>query len=353
MKNQYCRKDFPQSLIKECICVTHIWVTRLDVEEKDKTIEVTAHDHSHKFEFMPMNLGWCSEDGEKIRYYKERTAEIRFSSGGKSETVRIVKRSHMAFTRGNNPYYQWGRKDPFIAAEVPDKTDGNKQWYNYVGVRDGRNPPVLSTDNSASGNITTRNALAQLIRYPYKWHNPPYYWGLKDDKWQNISNNETYSNLWAGRPGTDPMAQTLKTVYDPCPVGYQVTHYNAFTGFTATGDNTNWEPEWYDVRTENIMSGNPTEGLYEFYTNPEKNQSIIFPQTGYRDWVDWSNIYHFNLIGYVWAAGNVKNDDDNSYNFEFSRKDEAGNSYIRPKNTYYPTDGMPVRPVRNGSHNGY
>ena len=328
----------------------HIWVTRLDVDEKDKAIEVTAHDTTRKFEFMPMNLGWCSEDGEKIKYYKERTAEIKFSSGGKSKTVKIVKKSHLAFTRGNNPYYQWGRKDPFIAAVVPDKTDGNKQWYNYVGVRDGRNPPVLSPDNSGSGNITTRNALAQLIRHPDKWHNPPYYWGLKDNKWQNISNNETYSNLWEGRPGTDPMAQTLKTVYDPCPVGYQVTHYNAFTGFTTTGDNTSWPPEWYDVQVGNIMSGNPTEGLYEFYTNSEKNQSIIFPQTGYRDWVDWSNIYHFNLIGYVWAAGNVKNDDNNSYNFEFSRKDEAGSSYIRPKNTYYPTDGMPVRPVRNGKH---
>ncbi len=151
-------------------------------------------------------------------------------------------------------------------------------------------------------------------------------------------------------------------MYDPCPVGYQVSHYNAFTGFTTTGDNTNYPPEWYDVRVENIADydeatkscGVYSDNLYEFYTNPDKYQSIIFPQSGYRDWDDKANTYHFNVIGYVWAAGNVKNDDNNSYNFEFSRDDKNTNgidpSYIRPKNTFYPCDGFPVRPVRNGNH---
>ena len=332
----------------------HIWVTRLDVDEKDKTIEVTAHDTTRKFEFMPMNLGWCSEDGEKIKYYKERTAEIKFSSGGKSKTVTIVKKSHMAFTYGNNPYYQWGRKDPFIAAKEGE-SDNNKPWYNYAGVRDGRNPPRLTNDAPEydKDRLTTRQALGQLIQHPDTWHNPPREWKKDEtvtdqDYWRYFSNNELYSNLWEGRPGTDPTAQTLKTVYDPCPVGYQVCHYNAFTGFTTTGDNTSYEPEWYDVRVENIKSDHPTEGLFEFYTNSEKNESIIFPQSGYRDWDSFAYVSQLKTIGYVWSAGNVKNDDNNSYNFMFSRTDLGG--YIRPKNIFYPCDGFPVRPVRNGKH---
>lgn len=336
----------------------HIWVTRLDVEERDKTIEVTAHDANRKFEFMPMNLGWCSEDGEKIKYYKERECEILFTSGSKTETIRIVKKSHIAFTRGDNPYYQWGRKDPFIAAN--GNTWHNKPRWTYLGWQDTNNPPLL-TDYTIEDRPTTREALGTLIQRPDTWHNPPRLWTQVDavtNKWQYVSRNETYANLWEGRPGTDPDAEILKTVYDPCPVGYQVSHYNAFTGFTTTGNNTNYEPEWYDVRIENIADYNTTEQscgvysdyLYEFYTNPEKYQSIIFPQSGYRDWDDRTNTYHFNMIGYVWSAGNVKNDDNNSYNFEFSRLDESGNSYIRPKNTFYPCDGFPVRPVRNGKH---
>lgn len=341
----------------------HIWVTRLDVEDRDKTIKVTAHDTNRKFEFMPMNLGWCSEDGEEIKYYKERTCEVEFISGSKRDTITIVKKSHMAFTRGNNPYYQWGRKDPFTPAI--GNVDQNKQWWNDLGIFDGRNPPRLTDDSNDENDVnrqTTRKALYELIRKPDTWHNPPRKPRPGDNVYPWASNNETYANLWEGRPGTDPNATILKTVYDPCPVGYQVSHYNAFTGFTTTGDNTNYPPEWYDVRVENIADYNEatkscgvySDNLYEFYTNPDKYQSIIFPQSGYRDWDDKANTYHFNVIGYVWAAGNVKNNDNSSYNFEFSRDDKNTNdidpSYIRPKNTFYPCDGFPVRPVRNGNH---
>ncbi|WP_147625510.1 hypothetical protein [Gabonibacter massiliensis] len=330
----------------------HIWVTRLDVEDSDKTIKVTAHDTNRKFEFMPMNLGWCSEDGEEIKYYKERECEVQFISGNKIQTIKIVKKSHMAFTRGNNPYYQWGRKDPF-GGRTEDRV--NKKRWNYIGYDVNDNPPLL-TGYFDDSKLTTRAALHLLIQKPDTWHNPPRTTGTGGHDFD--SDNKTYANLWEGRPGTDPSAQILKTIYDPCPVGYQVSHYNAFTGFTTTGNNTDYSPEWYDVRVENIADYDETtqscgiysDNLYEFYTNPDKYQSIIFPQTGYRDWNSYADVYHLDKIGYVWAAGNVKNDDNNSYNFEFSRMDEGSNSYVRPKNTFYPCDGFPVRPVRNGNH---
>lgn len=97
---------------------------------------------------------------------------------------------------------------------------------------------------------------------------------------------------------------------------------------------------------ENMQGTHPDKD--KFYTSRDKNQSIIFPQTGYRDWDDNVNTYHFNVKGYIWAAGNVKNDGNRSYNFEFSRTDGTG--YIRPQNNFFPCDGFPIRPVRNGSH---
>lgn len=346
--------------LPDAIWSWHIWVTRLDVDEDDKTIEVTAHDTSRKFKFMPMNLGWCSQPGEIIKYYREHKCVVKITAGGESREITIAKKSHISFTRGNSTYYQWGRKDPFVGAENT-KSDGNKSWWNLIGFKDGRNPPLLSDQSVADDErYTTKQALPYLIKNPEKWHNPrrkenPEHVEEGDGHYDYLSDNEIYANLWQGRTGTNHDDPIMKTVYDPCPVGYQVCHYNAFSGFTTTGDDTSYPPEWYDVRVENIAGYNGipyvyTDYLFEFYTNPEKNQSIIFPEVGYRDWDDWSNIYKFNEIGYVWSAGNVRNDDNNSYNFEFSRKVPVEGSFIRPKNKFYPCDGFPVRPVLNGKH---
>lgn len=346
----------------------HIWVT--DLSGFDKTINVTANDPTRKFDLMPVNLGWCSGHGDKIKYYPKKTCKVRFRSGDLMREITIVRESHTALPRGNNPYYQWGRKDPFIAA-VGTAADANKpKWDGPEEL--GGNPPRLSPDDSPNDQrFTTREALWRLIQHPDTWHNPPrqikpgFIVG-SNNPW--ASYNLTYANLWQGRIGNNPTAPTLKTIYDPCPVGYQVCHYNAFTGFTTTGedpgvsqDHGNGDVEdlvsrkWYNVRYSNIADGNPKGGeLYEFYTDQRKVKSIIFPVLGYRDWDDHSNIYKFTEIGYVWAAGNVKNDDNSAYNFEFSRWDPFfGNSYVRPKNSFYPCDGFPVRPAyyeSDGAH---
>ncbi len=329
----------------------HIWVTRLDVEARDKTIEVTSHDASRKYSFMPMNLGWCSEKGEKIKYYKERECEVMFISGSKTQTIKIVKKSHMAFTRGNNPYYQWGRKDPFIAARGNNQENGgagnNKVRYDYKGYSDITNPPLL-TDYFDDNKKTTREALHLLIQKPDTWHNPPRLDGTGGRDFD--SDDKTYANLWNGRSSEDSLAQPVKTIYDPCPVGYQMPHKDAFTGFTTTGNDASWAPSWYDVQVGNIAGYNETRYLYEFYTNPDKYQSIIFPQTDYRDWNSYAGVFHFGEIGYIWTANNVNTNETSSYNFEFSRKDPWGASYIRPKNMFYTCDGFPVRPVYNGNH---
>lgn len=331
----------------------HIWVTRFDFE---KTITVTGHDEFRKFELMPVNLGWCSDHGAKIKYYKSRECEIKFTAGSMEKTVKIKQYPHTALPRGNNPYYQWRRKDPFIGTNInygnKPRWDGYGTFYDIYAIN---NPPRLTRDRNDSGitteeydylRLTTRNALGQLIQKPDTWHNPPRkkVGTNPDGTPKYASDNLTYINLWQGRPRLDPNAPTRKTVYDPCPVGYQVSHVNAFTGFTVSGDNqeNGATDYWFHVRKEDIPDENPKDALFEFYTDKGKLQSIIFPETGYRDWDSFAGIYQFEAIGYIWAAGNYNNEDNNSYNFEFSRTDQGG--YVRPKNFFYPCDGFPIRP---------
>lgn len=341
----------------------HIWFTSFaGFEERDKNIIVTAHDTSRKFEMMPMNLGWCSA-GEVIKYYPGRSCQIRISAGEKSDTINIEQKSHMAFPMGNNPYYQWGRKDPFGPAMTEERSI--KIRYVSKDWTDNTNPPRLSPDDPSHDpttpdveRLTTRQALPILIQRPFIFHNPPRKPGENGNRY--ASDNKTYANLWEGRPGKDPNAEILKTVYDPCPVGYQVPHYNAFSGFITSEEepgiskteNDLVTQQWYDVWEKDIPDSHPKEGVFEFYTNPDKYQSIIFPQNGYRDWNAWAYAYKLPKIGYVWMAGNFNNDDNHYFNFEFSRGDENGNRYVRPKNTYFPCDAFPIRPCVNGKNHG-
>ena len=343
----------------------HIWVTNFSYLEKDdKNIEVTSHDPSKKFKLLPVNLGWCSDHGDKIKYYKARKCKVKVTAGTKEEVIELEQKSHIAFTRGNNPYYQWGRKDPFVGAT--GNVQNKLRYYSVGWSVDAANPPMLSASTTPDGErYTTRKAVDEgvLIKNPQKWHNPRRKENLGEG-YPYLSDNEIYRNLWQGRIEVTPGSASLKTVYDPCPVGYQVPHHTAVSGFTTTGDNTNTPFEWYDVRVENIADYDATtgtcgengiysKGLYEFYTSPEKLQSIIFPETGYRDWDDNSNAYQVDIvkpIGYIWTAGNKQGDDNNSYNFEFARKDYTGSRYIRPKNFFYPCDGMPIRPCVYDTH---
>lgn len=343
----------------------HIWVTNFSyLEEEDKNIEVTGHNPSQKFSLLPVNLGWCSDHGDKVKYYRAREFRVKFIAGAKEKIIDFKLQSHIAFTRGNSPYYQWGRKDPFVGA---NGNVINKPRYYSVGWSDSANPSMISDSSTPDGDrYTTREAVNNgiLIQNPHKWHNPRRKKNDVPGGNDYLSDNEIYRNLWEGRIGVQPGTPTLKTVYDPCPVGYQVPHVNAVSGFTTTGDNTNTPFEWYDVRVENIAdydaatgtcgeNGKYSKGLFEFYTNPDKLKSIIFPESGYRDWDDWANAYQVDIeapIGYIWMAGNKDGNDNRSYNFEFSRKDYVGSSYIRPRNNFYPNNGFPIRPCVYDNH---
>ncbi len=348
----------------------HIWVTNLSAfEEKD--ITVTASD-KRQYSLMPVNLGWCS-NGEDIRYYRKRICKIKFTAqtedGPVTRTVEIIKEPHIAFPRGNNPYYQWGRKDPFVGSnalwnnkpyQYPITWD---PWYNTT--TDNPNRFFDDSETLASSwrpalfagqdRLTSREMIDRgyLVSYPLVWHNPPRRAINKD---AYVSENITYSNLWGGE-------SEIKTVYDPCPVGYQVPKNDVFSGLTLRGENTSVKNLFFDVQISDIITGNPTDNLYEFYTSPDKYQSIIFPETGYRDWDAGAGIYKFggnpgaagynNGIGYVWTRQIQSSSfgltyPDAAYNLEFSRHDAlyGSNGYIRPQNAFYTCDGFPVRPVK-------
>lgn len=349
----------------------HIWVTAIDFSRE---IILTNHATygSRNFKIMPVNLGWCS-GGTHIRYYDRHECEVRFTQqigegqDGVSQTVKIIQEPHIAVPCGNNPYYQWGRKDPFIAGGNANNT--TKTWYDSTGATQSTAPAMMymGADNTR---VPTYQATAALIKNPDKWQNGP---RKANGAYNEITNpyvqpffpdDIIYLNLWDNScwDGNDDV---VKTIYDPCPADWHVSSIYTFSGFTDTGSSIgqNWgqvdlSKNMYAATEENMMpdkfvDGKPDteytkyrERIFEFYTNKTKLISLGFPTNGYRDWDDKAKLlkydekegqlWHAQAIPFEWSAPYY------AYHFEYNRTIP----HIWPWNNFYATDGFPVRPTR-------
>lgn len=337
----------------------HIWATRFGFGNFETDIRILNHDEK-EFNVMPVNLGWCS-GGKAIRYHKRRKCEIKFKTG-EHELVRTIEQyPHLVLPRGDHPYYQWGRKDPFVGSNL---AYGNKVRWNHDGTKydvwSDYNPPRLYQEPAEyqhnAGRKHSKDCLDVLIKNPDKWHNAPRKPNNPNDFNSGFySTNESFTDLWSNNGE--------KTVYDPCPSGYQIGDNTVFTGFTTSGNNAIYSIHWHDVLDSNTQldyyAGNSVNSqILEFYTDTRKIHSITFPVTGYRDYDSKASLVtypteNYNGQGYVWF--NVAKDQTYSYHLKFIRgdlngadwKDRTGpDQIIAPCESFYNTDGFGVRPVR-------
>lgn len=343
----------------------HIWVTRFGFEDFEKDIRILNHKEK-TFDVMPVNLGWCAGNNP-IRYYKRRKCDIKFKVG-EHEIIRTIEQyPHFLLPRGDHPYYQWGRKDPFVGSNL---AYGNKPRWTHDGTKylewGDYNPPRLYNEPEQFSNNKNRKntieCLEVLVKNPDKWHNATRQ-PINPDNFKEgfYSTNKSYSDLWSNNGN--------KTVYDPCPPGYQVGDNSVFTGFTTHGENAKNPLHWYDVLESNMLSeyysgSSVNSQVLELYTDTRKVQSITFPVTGYRDYDGKAEVVKYpngdnKGEGYVWF--NIAKDETNSYHLKFHRNDiQSGGNWtdrggeglnlIAPYNeAFYNTDGFGIRPVRNDS----
>ena len=228
----------------------HVWVTDEDIND---VIEITNHQNV-KYNFMPVNLGQC--DGNTITY-EERSCKVKFTAGDQSKEITIKQLANVIATGSNAPFYQWGRKDPFYPSNGMDNT--TKIWYDKEGMP--------STANPMQGTFSTGNdCIKNCILNPNLMHN------------KNFGDN-TYYNLWSADNKTTSANDNpvIKTIYDPCPVGFKLPASNAFTGFTTTGESAS-------SSTQVNGTWSSLEKGWYFYTNSEKTQHIFFTALGRRSY---------------------------------------------------------------------
>ena len=227
-----------------------------------------------------------------------KTAELVFKSNGE------VLDNDYDLKNGNNPYYQWGRKDPML----PSNGLRNVDKTCYPGS------PEYKFKYGSEGLNTTE--IKEYIRNPHKFN-------IK------LEMDGQYYNLWStDNDKTVPNDEVvIKSVYDPSPVGYSLPASNAFNGFTTTGSYTR-NPAEYNV------NGDFNKGWY-FYTKKNKQgNTVFFPAWGYR-YYNTGSLYRVPTYGYYWVAGPYNRNDGRYLHFS--------SGYVHPMDNTYRAFGYSVR----------
>ena len=295
---------------------TTVWSWHLWFAPKDALDKIPVTNHQGKvYNFTKETLGWKPTQWSGTTYSSARTVKVKVeqtvaNNGTKQEAVINITQNPFSVKKGATTLYQFGRKDAFPGVDASKLAAGSH-----------------FTEN-AGNNMSIQNG----IQNPGSF----YTWG---GSWSNTPpTGYSYYNLWSAdntvtggyNVGNDN--PVVKTVYDPCPVGFKMPANNAFTGFTADGQN---------VGTMNVDGTDNSQTFqnnfgHNFWTSSSKTATINFPASGYRSYTDGS-LNGVGLSGFYWSA--VPRDTDNGCYLSFA------SGYVGP--LYYDNRpvGFAARPV--------
>ena len=257
---------------------------------------------------LPVNLGWVP-DKMDFYYYAPREiwAEIEQQvdgvGNGNKIHLKIRQESIPELVTGTSMVYQWGRP---TALPMKLRVDGTTARTLYNATTD------ISASFAAADIASPAEAISNPTKMAQGW-NPT-------------------ADYWSG---------STKTLYDPCPPGFQMPAGSVFTVFSMTGA---------DTADGTKLNMRPSEGASNkggyFYTKAHTaltddnryDPKVYMPATGY-----WSgdNYTQTNpAVGYYWTNERTKSlqlwpmGDSNGYIY-FEKTDLTGEK------------ALPVRPVKS------
>ena len=289
----------------------HLWFAPKDALDK---IPVTNH-QGVVYNFTKEALGWKPIQWSSTTYTSARTVKVKVeqtitNNGTKQAAVINITQNPGSVKKGATTLYQFGRKDAFPGVDASKLAAGSH------------------FTEDAGDNMSIQNGIqhpGSFYTYGSSWYSTP-------------PAGYTYNNLWSADNTVTGHNDNsvVKTIYDPCPVGFKMPASNAFTGFTTTGQNSLTQSEFNVNGTDNRQIYQNNSG-HNFWTSSSKSATINFPASGFRHYTGTSLLY-VGLTGYYWSAVpyNVKN--GCFLNF--------GSDYVSPLNSSFERpNGFAARPV--------
>ena len=295
----------------------HLWFAPKDAL---KEIPVT-NKQGTIYGFANEALGWKPTLWQGTPYQSPRSVnvKIRQTIGKKKETIITITQLPGTTSRtGYTTQYQWGRKDAF-PGKVGQPAEGTIKWnagsdmYMQTILQNPQN--YYTTGYNADGSLNAGTNFAKYYTLYNLW---------------SMNNTSAYAENQAN-------SQTVvKTIYDPCPVGFSVPANDAFTGFTTTGvlsNNINQINADATIEAETYKNNFG----HNFWTNSSKTETIFFPAAGYREARNGSTLTKYGVAGEYWTATPNDNNNGNVLGFE--------HNVVHPLYRNIRAFGFSVRPV--------
>ena len=283
-----------------------------------------------KYTFMGVFLGWCDFE---TTTYAARSVKVRFTQAetGATQVITIVQNAREMEKTGNNPYFQFGRKDPMLGGILTTSWPPDpKSCYSDSGY---------AFDKSGTGKVSIGTAIQNPHVYYDRGPNYPLDWC-----------STSYYNCWSADniETTAYDKEVVKTIYDPSPVGYHLPPPDAFTGFTYSGLTTREPSEgdsYFGSQFNSPYTSSNDVGLNYGWTvycnrmpgigNYDTSGGVIFIPGMSHSSSSYSGLGSF---GFYWSA--VGNSRDSGISMNYG---PDGFELLYPSVRYY---GSTVRPVR-------
>ena len=243
----------------------HLWFTAPDVLN---TITCTNFQNT-QYNISKETLGWKYTTWKGSSFFKPREVKVKVmqtiaNNSTKQEAIfTIIQTNGVTPIVGHHTLYQWGRKDALPGTD--NIIQGSYSFNSQVGGR----------------------SVSYAIQHPENMFN-----AIGSGPFYTDWNNPYYSNLWNI---TNNLNNMVKSVYDPCPAGFQVPHPFTFSFFTKNGS-----------------TGGPINatGSWNFGWNfnnkvTDPDATIYCPGGGYRVNAPGSPLTLMGLSGDYWLSNKV------------------------------------------------
>ena len=270
---------------KRIIWSWHIWVTDTDLNTLTVETRASVGPVVPSNQMLKVNLGWCDTKVVTDYTYTPRKyfVEVTQTEGNADPVIFAVTQTGppaQTVFIGASPFYQFGRKDPLLPDKGELLSPVNKDAHSPAGygiVTNSTTLPYVSVSGASDGNVSYG------IQNPYVMYGRGELYGWVASEQRNLWDmTETATNAHSYRsnePNAGKDKKVVKTIYDPCPPGFSVPHYMAFTIFTKTGANVGTS-DYSGWATENPES---EDGLgFLLNTTEAGGEKIFFPFQGFR-----------------------------------------------------------------------
>lgn len=288
----------------------HIWITGYKLSD----YQIVTNSEGKEYKFMPVNVG---EKRKVSKEYDGRSVKVRITqeqSGGLSAECLIIQLPYSEREAGEQPLFQFGRKDPIV------DFSGLIHIYNNNGV----------------------NNIKSSIEIP--------------NKRLNTQEGLVFDNLWNSNYSSSGNKQIIKTIYDPSPLGFCLPDENAFTGTTYGGISYTWFSHFSSTGMYRGCINSPFGSIAEYSSNNgtvffcrkmEEQGAfdvdggvIYFPQTGRCTYN--SGTKSDLTSAYYWLADPMVDDSEKLKTFFSS------DSWVKPNDCFVLNrgDACAVRPIK-------